>query len=638
MQKTGTRQQTIINLLVFCLFCATIFNVFGQRLFSQSADVGWHYALAYFFSQSWTLPEATDQYLAVMLGYPPGFHIAGAIAGAVLGSPLFGLHYVALISLFVIYYVIASIVLSRPQSLLAGALFLALLISFQATFGGVIGDEIIGNAFYPQLGGTALFFASMAYLSKLGSSPRRYCIVAIVSTFLTAWVYTLSAVWLAIGAGALFVLLQPFQRLPVGWAVVIFVALSIVVLSHPTFAPMVGNSSHGGASIISYYGQTLAIAAGVMTLAVVLFVRTSCRDRSPADALVLAIALASAAGISVQIAFLKLADMGSGYAVTKHVFLASSALIVALCVLAADLMSGIVRQDVRAPFSRSLQALIIAFLSVSILLIGQPSSPISPFVLYLSDAKALEHSRSPEDLVSNILPLNRDFAIAENFAVLAAHFRGGWTATAYELFEVVGDRTRPMGEPIGSKYSLISKAHWRQLASGGAPERCSVYTSAVLAVSTLILSQCYPDKNGNADAAFCIDTWVPGEGTPVDAGLVKPASGKDGEIRWTARPRTILELTLLCRNTRDSTICILVAFAVTERTLNSFKIDVNGHHIPLRRTPGRNGQLFEGAVPNGILNGEIAEIAVNVSHLDQLQTVNKDVGVALRRIDILGKK
>ena len=249
----------------------------------------------------------------------------------------------------------------------------------------------------------------------------------------------------------------------------------------------------------------------------------------------LAIVLASAAGITIQMGFLKLAGMGSGYAVTKHVFLASSALILALCVLAADFMSTVVHQDVRAPFPRSLQALMMALLSVSILLIGQPSSPIPPFVLYLSDARALEHASSPEDLGSNILPLNKDFAIAENFAVLAAHFRGGWTANAYELFEVLGDRTRPMGEPIGSKYSLISKAHWRRLASGGIPERCSVPTSAVLAVSTLILSQCYPDKNGNADAAFCIDTWAPREGTPVDDGLVKPASGKDGEIRWTAK-------------------------------------------------------------------------------------------------------
>ena len=354
----------------------------------------------------------------------------------------------------------------------------------------------------------------------------------------------------------------------------------------------------------------------------------------------LAIALASAAGITVQIAFLRLAGVGSGYAVTKHVFLASSALIVALCVLAADFISTVVHRDVRAPFPRSLQALMIALLSVGILLIGQPSSPISHFVLYLSDARALEHARSPDDLASNILPLNKDFQIAENFAVLASHFRGGWTATAYELFEVFGDRTRPMGEPIGSKYSLISKADWKKLASGGARDRCLVHTSADLAVSTLIMSECYPDKNGNADAAFCIDTWAPREGTPVEAGLVKPASGKDGEIRWTARRRTILELPLLCRNTQDFTIRVLVAFAVTERTLNSFRIDVNGHSIPLRRTPGRNGQLFEGAVPNGILNEhrEIAEIAVSVSNLDQLQTVNKEVGVALRRIDILGKK
>ena len=62
--------------------------------------------------------------------------------------------------------------------------------------------------------------------------------------------------------------------------------------------------------------------------------------------------------------------------------------------------------------------------------------PYFTFRIVSFRCEALEHARSPEDLVSNILPLNKDFAIAENFAVLAAHFRGGWTANAYELFEV----------------------------------------------------------------------------------------------------------------------------------------------------------------------------------------------------------
>ena len=170
MTGQKARQLGVIVALL-CLCSAFIIVEFGSRLYSQSVDIGWHYSLAYFLTQSVSLPGTADQHLQVMLGYPPGFHVAAALAGTVLGSPLFGMQYLALLSVFGSYCVIAWIILSRRLSLLAGAAFLVFLVCFRTLFGGLIGYEIIDNAFYPQLFGTAFFLGFMSILSQLWRLP-----------------------------------------------------------------------------------------------------------------------------------------------------------------------------------------------------------------------------------------------------------------------------------------------------------------------------------------------------------------------------------------------------------------------------------------------------------------------------------
>ena len=51
------------------------------------------------------------------------------------------------------------------------AAFLVFLLCFRTLFGGLIGYEIIDNAFYPQLFGTALFLGFMSILSQLWRLP-----------------------------------------------------------------------------------------------------------------------------------------------------------------------------------------------------------------------------------------------------------------------------------------------------------------------------------------------------------------------------------------------------------------------------------------------------------------------------------
>lgn len=634
----GQKLVKFVFVILVWLSCAFIIIRFGPRIYNDSEDLGWHYALAYFLAQNMRLPGVAD-HLGPMVGYPPGFHFAAALSNTILSSPLLGMQYLALLSIFGCYYIISSIILSRRFGPLIAVLFLLILLCFRVLLGGVIGYEVINNGFYPQLVGTALFLTSMCLLSRLGSSPARYFFLAVATTFFTAWVYTLSAAWLAFGACVLFLLLQPARTVPIRWALANFVALPLVVLLHPTFVPMVRNAGYEGGSNSSYYWLTHVIGFALVILFLVLLIRSRHAMRSRADALLGSVLLASVAGIIVQASLFQLVGLGSRYAITKHVFLASTVFVAGLSIILGDLISKAVGyKNTRVYLPPGVQNSAIAVLAVGILFIFQPWTPLPTFITYVRDARLLEQAHVQSDLAGNTIPLNKDFSLSKNFAVLVAHFRGGWRASGHEVFQVLDNRARPLGAPMGAKYALISKRQWEHLTLAGAPQECLVHTPASLAVSVLILSRCYPDRNGEAEVNFCIDTWIPGDGTKTGDAFAEPEFVEDGVFQWTVSTHSELEVPLRCKGEKH-TIRILVAFAVTERTLNSFHIEVNGQPISLRRRPVRMGQLFEGTLPSGLTHADdqSALIALKVASLDQPQGSRRHLGVSLRRIEFLGK-
>ena len=315
-----------------------------------------------------------------------------------------------------------------------------------------------------------------------------------------------------------------------------------------------------------------------------------------------------------------------------------------MSVIFADLVAKLeIYNDTKVPVPpmvRNIGIIVIALIAVIAVFYYRPSTSLSAFVAYVFDARSLEHASAPRDLAGNTLSLNNEFDAGQNFAVLATHFRGAWTASSIEFFDVWDDRVRPLGAPMGAKYSLISRRQWDQLAAAGAPQDCQVRTSAPLAVSALLLSRCYPDRNGQAEVQFCIDVWGPGDGTKMGAGFAEPEFTTDGAFQWTVSLRSELEKPLGCGSANNRTIRVLVGFAVSERTLDSFGIEINGQPVPLRRRPVRMGQLFEGSLSNGMIHegDQSVFIALKVSGLDRPQGGSRYLGVALRRIEILGSK
>ena len=615
-----------------------IVALFGARLYSHSSDLGWHYALTYFLTQTVRLPTEADQHLAVMFGYPPMFHIVAAVVSTVLSSPLISMQYVALLACFGCYCVIASIILPGRLALLTGVLFLLGLLCFRIFFGGLIGYEIIDNAFYPQILGTAAFLGSMSVLSRLAGSPACYFFVAVASTLFTAWIYTLSGAWLAVGASALFLLLQHAKTIPVRWAIANIIILPLIVLFHPTFGPMVTNAEYLGAFVPSYYGLTLVMAVALAILFLLLLHRMRGATKSRTDALLIALLLSSVGGVIVQATLQQLAGLGSKYAVAKHVFLASTVFIAALSSLIVELLAKrLTYKAAKSVLPPAVQNIGIAILAVSLLFSVRPFNSLPTFEAYLADARSLEHSKSLTDLARNTLSLNKDFEVGENFAVLAAHFYGAWSASAAEMFEVLADRARPLGTPMGTRYALISRNQWNQLVLAGMPQGCLVQSATPLMVSTLIFSQCYPDSSGNAEVNVCANRWLPTDALSRGDGFDEPEFVEDGVLQWTVSTRSELEVPWSCERAPRYRIRILVAFALTEQTLGSFRVEVDGQPVSLRRRPVRTGQLFEGTLPNDVRRADeqSARIALIVPALDQPKGSSRHLGVAVRRVEII---
>src|SRR5262249_9744171 len=176
MAKPGPR------LLVFGLLCAVVSAVilrYGARLYTNSSDLGWHYSLANFIVHYGTLPTPADRFLGPMIGYPPLSHIIAALAGKWNEAPLTAMHMLALLSALGCYLIFFSRLITC--SVLCCGVFIGILYLIRLTGGGVLGYEIIGNAFYPQLIGTFVFLLSLMLLLFVARRPIWYVMLGVAT-------------------------------------------------------------------------------------------------------------------------------------------------------------------------------------------------------------------------------------------------------------------------------------------------------------------------------------------------------------------------------------------------------------------------------------------------------------------------
>jgi hypothetical protein len=420
---------------------------FGRHIYTASADLGWHYALVEFIFQHGSLPSSLVTRLGPMLEYPPGAHVLVAFVSWIFEvNPLRALLLVSVLTVFGFYFLVLVLfeAHNRPDFLIKSSFFIVLMMLLSGTH-TLVGNEIIGNFFYAQLVGDLGFILLLLIASKL-TRPRTVLMYAIVAVYALAWIYPLSASKLALSVGLLQILTlsHGYSKEGIVVAITMVVLLPVILVTHPTFEPMLRNAAHDGDLSITL-PVVLATATVLLTLALCIWWLNFARASGAKYAPLIAAGLSTGILAWVQFGFWHFAGLGSPYAVKKHGFLictlvtASFAIALAEVAFRSELYQK--RQAiVRIPiFVTRLVAACLAVIAV----LPRHGVPLAPVIRYDNEVRAIAASGAPPDLLGHTISVNRDLPMPINFAVaLAVLHLPGWSPAALDQFAVFG-----LGDP-----------------------------------------------------------------------------------------------------------------------------------------------------------------------------------------------
>lgn len=268
-------------------------------------------------------PDAFDR-IGLMISYPPIAHWLATIIGWIGGSGLVGIMIVTIASLYLCYVLIINLIgASSPIRTVLFALCFILLIPTRS----LIGWEVVGNFFYPQLVANVAYFGILLLASKILQNWKQSSLL-LLGGFVTMWIQPLVAIHiLATGCALMAFQLwnrwkeSTFQRATDAACLVALVAGSILIIfTNPAFRVMRKISANDGALLFGYSSimlvAFLCAAIGAWNL------RQYWRGRAEYIDAILGSAVVAGFGLAVlQFAILKIHGDGSDYAIKKHMFI-----------------------------------------------------------------------------------------------------------------------------------------------------------------------------------------------------------------------------------------------------------------------------------------------------------------------------
>lgn len=447
-----------------------------HTFYGHTLDVGLHYALVktLFLQLGGTDPGVA--HLGVMAHYPRGAHWIAAHLAEVAPSPLVSINVIAILCIYVTYLVVARLLIEGGRR----ANLVSLGVMAAATWWladqyAAFGYQVMLNFFFPQLlGETVVVVALYGFTLKLfrNLSPWPQTMIVMMITWLIGYVQPLAALQLAACYGC--VLLLSVSCRPDGAAInprsfmrpVLRSVLTLAVaVSHPDFRTMTVLASNDGylrfgdwLGSARYAGLgAFALASAGMTL---WNAHRGTRDRR--RSLVLAAAtIAAIALLAAQDVARLVFNLGSEYAVKKHVFFL--ALISATTFAYA--MPGLSR--LRSPASsftrdRVLLPPVFALLALWIVLVTAAVwRQDLAAVLDLQEFAGKYQKSFPVDAFGNTISADESLSPILNYVVSFGDLR-----LPYEIATAATLSQSGLSAPV--KYAIVS----RQQADPGVLELC----------------------------------------------------------------------------------------------------------------------------------------------------------------------
>ena len=395
---------SIVSIVILGGSSISVILFFARYTYTASGDLAWHYSLIEFIVEHSALPGADIARLGPMAEYPPGAHVLAAVITSLFGVSVLRVMFLSSITVIFALYLMVTILLgglNRFECFTSAVLLIFFIVLLRWTH-VLFGNEIVNEFFYAQLVGDLGFISLLIVASKL-RQPTIAGMFAIVAVYALAWIYTASAAKLALGIFLVEVL--SLARGYSGERFILLVALTLLlpltIVTHPTFEPMVRNAAHDGSIsialpfVLSGSALLLLLAPGIWWLNSRSGSSTQCE---PLVAGGVAIALLA----WVQFGFLRLAGLGSLYAVKKHGFMIGTFVAGSL---AAWLSAMLLRSGLYGQLRVSLTFVpiyvtrwIAACLAV-VAVLPWRGEPLDPAIKYDSEVRAIVAAGRPPDLL-----------------------------------------------------------------------------------------------------------------------------------------------------------------------------------------------------------------------------------------------
>lgn len=323
----------MVFLMLVSLALLIVLNI--DYLWGHSVDLAHHYVLVFRVGEQFNLGNPADPSMGEMNLYPRLSHIFAAIVGFILGSPLLGLNFTALLALFLIWFCYVYLLGTLPRALaLASMISLALISLFnkRVLHLEVHGGEIHDNYFFSQL--VAQSFSMLVIVLGLiceRKAGRWYAyFVLTIGVVINTGVHLLPTLEL-LGVLAFLVLLDGIKarRDAVRWeiwflpVVVIPIVALVAVLSNPAFAAMrMIAENNGGLSFerISYPLGLIAVCVTLFIMSIIaawIYLRPNSRYSWPLLKYLGALGFSMASLCILQILLAQF-GYGSDYAAKKY--------------------------------------------------------------------------------------------------------------------------------------------------------------------------------------------------------------------------------------------------------------------------------------------------------------------------------
>jgi hypothetical protein len=403
--------------LVFALSAVILIVMRGMLLTAGSIDFAAHLSLVDFISNNVDFPRWSGDYhnvkvipyLGVMTVYPPISHAFGAVAGWALRSEIAGMNAVALMSVFVAYTVLLYLCV-RAENLVCAILFVAMALAL-GPFGFLHGGQLILNYFYAHIFGTAALLC-LLYVVVFILSGWTATAFAVVSACFLGWIYPLSeiqfsACFLVYLAAETFT--KSMNERVVAWRLlaqtgVTTVLLLVVTVLHPEFKIMITISGNNGGILPTIETRYITMLAALLMIAGLIVIWSNIKRQSKLGLLIAALAVGVSAIYVLQWAALYFLDLGSPYALKKHIF----DIVTLLCLILAYVMGVLVGRllpPMQLTPSHSMMVSSVLALTVTLeMFSAAPAASIGNIVRSTNIANIVRFKRYAADMMTYQLP------------------------------------------------------------------------------------------------------------------------------------------------------------------------------------------------------------------------------------------